>query len=218
MKKKVFLFGILIISLMLILPLAIAINESQIDKAYECLEEKVKDRCDSLSSEERIFSLLAIKECKDEIITDSQNDECWPGSGCRIKTTAQAILALDKSNVNIDKASEWLSSQKTTPLDIVWYLQIESSEETTCTITYSNSSYPITIGEDKKISSGAGSCLSLSEGGWWLQVSSGCYDKEFEIKCHDNSFLTNLLFKKSASSTIHVLEDSHTASAEASTY
>ena len=218
MKKEVFLFSVLILVIFCVSFVTADENESQIDKAYECLENKVKDRCDALSSEERIFSLLAIGECQDEIISDSQNDECWPGSGCKIKTTAQAILALDKVNVDVDKASEWLSSQKTTPSDINWYLQIESSEETTCTITYSDSSYQITIGEDKKINSGAGSCLSLSEGAWWLKVSSGCYDEEFEIKCHDSSFLTNLLFKKTTSSTIYVSEKTTSASAEASTY
>ncbi len=227
MKKEVFLFSFLIIVLILCVSFTIAQEDdagdadneqSKIDKAYNCLEDKVKDKCSSLSSEERIFSLLAIKECKDEIISDSQSDECWPDSGCRIKTTAQAILALDKANVNTDEAIEWLSSQNATPLDMDWYLQIESSEETTCTVTYSGSSYQIIIGEDKKINSGAGSCLSLSEGGWWLKVSSGCYGREFEIKCHDSSFLTNLLFKKTTSSTIHVSEKTTSASAEASTY
>ena len=219
MKKEVFLFGVLIMALICSMSYATAdTNASGVDKAYECLEEKVEEKCDALSSEERIFALLAIGECQDEIIADSQNDECWPGSGCRIKTTAQAILALDKANVDVDEAVEWLSSQNTTPKDIDWFLQIESSEETTCTITYSGSSYQITIGEDKKISSGAGSCLSLSEGAWWLKVSSGCYNEEFEIKCHDNSFLTNLLFKKTTSSTIYVSEKTTSASAEASTY
>jgi len=224
MKKEVFLFSILIILLMFILPFAIAdINvsdsddeQSKIDKAYTCLEEKVQDKCSSLSLEEQIFSLLAIKECKDEVVSDSKNDECWPESSCDIKSTAQAILALDRVNTNTDEAETWLLSQNKTPENIVWYLEIESPELTTCTITYSGSSYAITIGTDKKISSGAGSCLSLAQDDYWLKISSSCYDKEFEISC-EKQFLTTLLFKKETSSTIHVSEKATSASAGGTT-
>ena len=128
-RKEVFLFTILITFLIFIIPFAIADEtDDKINKAYECLEGKVHNKCSSLSSEERIFSLLAIEKCKSEVISDSKNDECWPKSNCKIKTTAQAILALDKINVDTSKAEDWLFSQNTTPLDIVWYLEIESTE------------------------------------------------------------------------------------------
>ena len=224
MKKRVFLFSVLIISLMLMFPIIIAdINisdadddQSKIDKAYTCLEGKVKDKCSSLSLEEQIFSLLAIGECKDEVLADSKDDECWPKSNCNIKTTAQAILSLDRVNTNTDEAETWLLSQNKTPEDLVWYLQIESPEETNCTITYSGSSYTTIIEANKKISSNAGSCLSLAQDGYWLKISSGCYDNEFEISC-DKQFLTTLLFKKKDSSTIHVSEKATSASAGGTT-
>ena len=216
MKKQVFLFSILIILIFSLSCVRADINKSKVDKAYSCLKEKVKDRCSELSLEEKIFSLLAIGECKNEIISDSKNEGCWPDSGCKIKTTAQAILALNKAGVNTDEAEKWLLSQNTTSLDIDWYLEIESPEETTCEITYSGSSYPISIGEDKKMSSNAGSCLSLSEDKWWLKISPACYDTEFEISC-DQQFLTTLLFKKTTSSTIYVLEKTSSASAGGTT-
>lgn len=220
MRKKVFLFGILIVFLMFILPLVFAdendTEQSKINMAYNCLEEKIKDKCSSLSCEEKIFSLLAVQKCKDELVKDSLDNKCWPKSDCKIKTTAQAILALNEAGNSATEAETWLLSQNKTPPDIDWYLQIESPESAICTISYGGSENQILIGEDKKINSGAGSCLSLSEGGWWLRISPICYDKEFEITC-DKRFLTNLLFKMESSSTVHVSDKTSSASAEGTT-
>lgn len=230
MKRGAVLFVILLLSI-LVLPFAVAVdnnsgggnievgldnNISKISIAYNCLENRVSDKCSS-SLEDNIFTLLAIKKCKSEVIDESDNNECWPKSGCGIKATAQAILALDKSGTDTSKAEKWLISQNRTSSEVVWYLQIESSEAVTCTITYSGSSHQISIGEDKRINSGAGSCLSLSEGDWWLKISPSCYEKEFEIQCHDSSFMTSLLFKKQTSSTIYVSSNPHSASAEGTT-
>ena len=191
---------------------------SKIDKAYECLRNKIDGKCDSLSLEEKIFSLLAVGECRNELIEDSEDAECWPDNDCAIKPTAQAILALSEAGTDTSDAEKWLISQNQTPENMDWFLQIESSDATTCTITYDDNSYQISIGADRKINSGAGSCLSLSEGGWWLRISPGCYEQEFAIKCHESSFLTNLFFKKTTSSTIHILEQTTSAAAEGTTY
>ncbi|MBU2562041.1 MAG: hypothetical protein KKF68_00055 [Nanoarchaeota archaeon] len=217
MKKRLVLFSILIILLIYNTSFFLAAEnvtaeKTGVDLAYDCLREKVSERCSSISSEERIFSLLTIKECKNEVVSDSAGGECWPKSGCNIKTTAQAILALGGSA----KAEDWLLAQKEIPSELSWFLQIESPEATICTITYDGSSYSTSINEDKKISSGAGSCLTLSEGGWWLKVSPDCYEKEFKISC-DKQFLTSLLFKKTGSTTIHVSEKTTSASAEGTT-
>jgi hypothetical protein len=209
MKKKVLLFSILVIFLILVLPSIIAGETEDINKSYACLEGKVKDKCSSLSSEEKIFSLLAIGECKDEVISD-------PKYKTDLKSTAQAVLALDKAHADTTEAETWLFSQNATPSNIIWYLEIESLEATNCTITYSNSSYPIKIGSDKKINQGAGSCLSLSDGSWWLKISSSCYTQEFEVSC-DKGFLTTLLYKKPLSSAIYVSEDTNSASAGGTT-
>ena len=188
---------------------------SQIDKAYKCLEDKVKDEC-STSPIDNIFTLLAIKKCGKEVKEDSHSDECWPESDCSIKMTSQAVLALDHAGYATSEAEDWLFEQNNTPDDIYWYLEIESPEETICEIRYDSKDYTINIGADKKISSSAGSCLSLSTGNYWLRVSPSCYDEEFEVSC-DESFLTTLLFKKKTSSTIHVSETTHSASAEGTT-
>ncbi|HEB46954.1 MAG TPA: hypothetical protein ENI22_00610, partial [Candidatus Pacearchaeota archaeon] len=156
MKKRI-LFGVFFIFLILttfsFLYAQTSSEEEQekVDNAYSCLEDKVDGKCSSLSTEEKIFSLLAIDECQADVIADSSGDgECWPDPNCRVKTTAQAILALDNTGVNTDKAETWLLSQNKTPTELTWFLEIESSEATTCSIDYSGLSYTINIGEDKK--------------------------------------------------------------------
>jgi hypothetical protein len=221
--KKRGLFSILFISIILMLSFAISAQsgledeQEKVDEAYECLEGKVEGKCSSLSTEEKVFSLLAIDECQAEVMSDSANDgQCWPSSNCRLKTTAQAVLALDNTGVNTDDAEEWLLSQNITPAELIWYLEIESNEETTCTLSYSESPYTVNIGEDKKISNSAGTCLRLAQDDYWLRVSPSCYDQEFQISC-DQDFLTTLLFRKATSSTIHVSEKTSSAAAEGTT-
>lgn len=191
-------------------------EDSKIDKAYDCLKEKVDDECDSLSVEELIFTYLAIGECKSELMDNSDDDECWPDSNCNIKNTAQALLALESRGSSTTDVKEWLISQNSTPSDLYWYLQIESPEETSCEITYSDSTYVINIDEDKKLNGNAGSCLVISDNDYWLRIYSECYDEEFDVSC-DEQFLTNLLFTKEDSSTIHVSDETHSSSAEGTT-
>jgi hypothetical protein len=216
MKKEV----MIILFILLIVPFILAEDsienssseDSKIDAAYKCLKDKLGEDCSS-SLEENIFSLLAIGECKEKILSEALNDdECWPKSNCNIKTTAQAILALDSVGSSTSNAEKWLISKNITPEELIWYLEIESPKKTSCTITYGGVSYQTTIGEDKKLSSSAGSCLTLSSGSWWLQVSSSCYNYEFEISC-DEDFLTTLLYKKKTSPTVYVSESITSASA-----
>lgn len=193
-------------------------EQAKVNKAYSCLQNKTSGNCDSLSIEEKIFSVLAINSCSSELISASSNSgECWPvssSSSCNVKSTAQAILALKKSS---SSAEDWLYSKQITPSDLSWYLEIESDSATTCTISYGSSSYTISIGEDKKINNNAGSCLFPSQDDYWLEISQSCYNIEFTISC-DQSFLTTTLFRKSTgSATIHVSEDTSSASAGGAT-
>lgn len=214
MKKKGIIFAFLLV-LILSAFLVTAANETDADKAaYSCLENKVKDQCSTLSTEEKIFSLLAIERCKTEVLSDSLAEECWPDVGCRIKTTAQAILALRRVNTDTVKAENWLLSQKANFLDIDWFLQTESEGATTCTVSYSGSSYSFAINEDKTISASVGTCLRVE--GYWLKISPSCYDYEFKISCK-NSFLTSLLYKKKTSTTIYVSQTTNSASGEGTT-
>ncbi len=203
MKKSVLL--ILLLSLFLI---SFVIAEDEVvqpidDKAYACLNDILDQKsCEGLSTEGKIFALLTLGKCKDEILDDSNFKS-------NIKYTSQAILALDKVGVDTSEALYWLWAQNKTPTDMIWYLQIDSSEATTCTITYGTKTTTINLGEDKKIASiSGGNCLIRATNGYWLEIASTCYDKEFEITC-DKDFKTNLLFQNPSESTIHVSSETH---------
>ncbi|MFW6282640.1 MAG: proline-rich domain-containing protein [Minisyncoccales bacterium] len=229
MKKEVIFSSLFLIVLVFFLPLVLTEENStesdapvdedeKIDNAYDCLEEKVDAKtCSDMNTEEKIFALLSIGECEDELIEESNDRKCWPASRCNIKTTAQAVFAIDKrGSEDIEEAKEWLLSKEIFPSDLEWFLQIESSKKTKCTIEYKGASFKINIDEDKKIDSNAGSCLQLSQGDYWLKISGNCYDDAFTITC-DKDFLSNIFFKRKDSSVIHVLDKTSFGSPNSST-
>jgi len=224
MKKRILILFLFIVLFFSVFPSVNAVinatqEKQKIDLAYSCLKDKVNTSalCSSLSTEEKIFTLLAVNQCKTELISDSANTgECWPSANCRIKTTSQAILALDHSGANTDKAENWLLNQTKATTDLQWFLEIESPEPTSCTVTYSGLSFNVNIGADKKITNNAGGCLSLAENDYWLRIDPSCFDEEFEISCNQR-FLTTLLFKKPSSSTVHVSPESSSAAQDGST-
>jgi hypothetical protein len=99
--------------------------------------------------------------------------------------------------------------------DINWYLQIETSNKSTCYAAYSDSEYSFKIYEDKTLSGNAGKCLTVSED-YWFKVNPSCYNKEIKISCRD-SFSTSLFFKNKLSQMIYVLDGSKSASGEGTT-
>jgi hypothetical protein len=222
MKKSVFIAGFFIIIIFAAVSIQAQANlteeNQKVSEAYSCLQSEISERsCASLSTDEKIFSLLSIGKCQSELIASSSNSgECWPSGDCDVKTTAQAVLALDNVNVNTAKAKSWLLAQQETPAELQWYLEIESSSPTTCTISYPGTSVNVNIGEDKKISNNAGPCLVLAEDDYWLRISPVCFDYTFDVSC-DQNFLTTLLFRKTGSSTIHVSPDSSSASSGGTT-
>jgi len=209
MDKNRFMLGILIAFLLLSISFALAeTNSEKVDNAYTCLRNKINEKkCSTLSTEEQIFSLMTISKCKSEVNSVLEKN---------VKTTAQAILALNEAGFDTDDAETWLQAQTQPSSELDWYLQIESSEPTTCKITYDLIDYNIDIGEDKRISSRAGTCLTLAQDDYWLKVKSTCYNKKFTISC-DTQFFTNLLYQKEDSSIIYLLEQRNSASADGTT-
>ena len=224
MKKGVIFCFLFVFIILTIFPSVSALlnatqEKQKVDMAYACLESKVKNvTCSSLTEEERIFVLLSTGQCKTEVLADSSNaGECWPSGNCRIKTTAQAILALDNVGASTSKAQSWLLNQTGGVTELSWFLEIESPNQTSCQIDYASfETFTIDIGSDKKIIGDTGSCLTITEDRYWLEVSPSCFDEEFSISC-DKNFLTTLLFKKEGSSTVYVLPKSSSAVAEGTT-
>jgi hypothetical protein len=162
-------------------------------RAYACLEKKVAGRCNSLSTDEKVLSLLTLGRCKNELVSESSPNNCWPKSSCSVKTTAQAVLALSKVGVSVTSAKDWLLSQSTTFKDMNWFLQVETENNSSCSVTYSGSSYDFKVNEDKTLSGRFGNCLSLYQN-YWLKISSSCYNQDMQISCSE-SFITSLLYQ-----------------------
>ena len=72
MKSGVKIFGIFILTLVIMSSLIFAAAQSQdettkVDNAYKCLENKVNSTtCTYLTDEQKFFTLLTIGECEDE--------------------------------------------------------------------------------------------------------------------------------------------------------
>ena len=198
-------------------------NQGDVNRAYSCLTDEINEKgCENLGLGEQIFSVLSTGKCKTELLEASSNEECWPSGNCDIKSTSQAMLALEEKGTVSDEAKDWLLESTVPPREIDWFLQIESNYETSCTINYETNSNDrttnVVFAEDKKITSiSGGSCFSATNtGDYWLEVSESCYGTEFQISC-DQDFLTSLLFQGSSSSTIHVLDSASSASAGGTT-
>ncbi|MBU2503766.1 MAG: hypothetical protein KJ879_01810, partial [Nanoarchaeota archaeon] len=171
MEKRLAFLGILFVFAIATLSLvSAAVNQTtetdKVEAAYSCLNKKVQGNCAALSTEEKIFSLLSIGQCRSEVLSGSTDDGCWSSStssSCKLKTTAEAILALKNSNAGtqVQEAEDWLLSQNRKPSELTWYLQVETPGASTCTVAYSGlSSYSFNILEDKTLSGNPGPGLS----------------------------------------------------------
>ncbi len=229
MRKRV-VFGLLILSVIIVALFAVSVSaatnstteQQKVANAYSCLENKSKigSTCSSFSTEEKIFALWADDLCQAQVTNASSNPsstkQCWPNGGCNVKTTAQAVLALDNVGADTTNAQNWLTNQSKTPTDLTWYLEIEPQNATSCTVTYAGRPFNIDIGTDKKISGNPGGCLIISPNGYWLQIGPSCYNQDFQVSCTDN-FITTLLYQQPSSSTIHVSDQANSAAAGGTT-
>ena len=221
MKKKVGIFVFLMLFLLINISfisaeLTVQEENEKVTLAYECLNDKIDNKdCSRMTTEQAIFSLLAVKRCESKVYEDGADLECWPKNNCDLKTTAQAILALEQVGEDTTLAEEWLLKQNATPTDLEWYLEVDSLIPTSCTTSYGSMDFNYEIDEDKKIINVAGDgeqCLSVSESGYWIRIKEQCYDETFETTC-DQDFLTTLLFKKQGLPTVYVLKSTHSENA-----
>ncbi len=193
-------------------------NQSKIQTAFTCLEDKVAGKCSTLSLQEISLTILAtpknsvLDECVNALKDKKRSENCWGTNGCNIKETALAILALNHMGENTDAAENWLLAQNKTPVDLVWYLEQDSNEASECHISYDSNDYTVNVNENKKISANAGTCLTRAQANFWLKVSPSCLNKEFRIEC-DKNFISTLLYKNQNSPTIYVLEDTESSPA-----
>ncbi len=186
-------------------------DPAKIAKGFTCLESKVEGKCSSLSIQDISLTILAspktsvFDECLDALQAKKRTDNCWGASGCNIKDTAMAILALEHAGEDTSKAEAWLLAQNKTPTDLIWFLQQDSSEAADCHVKYGSNDFLFSVDVYKKLSADAGSCLTRAQSDFWLKIAPSCYNNEFIIECNQK-FIATLLYKNQNSETIHVLD------------
>lgn len=221
MKKGVLLVTCAL--LLLIAPALAAENDTDaaIQKAYQCLQAEIGNKSSStLSLQESIFGMLAlgdVQKLRDKIESERSNN-CWPKSGCRLKETAQVLLAYDYARKDTSGIKKYFSERNGSTTDLTWFIMIDIANHVpaTCTIKNSGSTRTINIGEDMKLSGEGGSCLSIISSGYWLQISSSCIDQKYDISCNQD-FVTTLLYQKSGVDTIYVSPETHSAASSGTT-
>lgn len=192
------------------------------EKSYNCLKTKIDQTTyASMTNEELSFSLLALAydktrqdAIKNELDTradvSTEGRKCWPSGACTLKETSQVLLAYYYIGADTSEIKSWLYNQTIATGDLVWYLQIDTSEQTDCTLTYENASKKITVNADKTISGTPGACFRLVQNNYWLEVVSSCYDKNIEITCN-NDFLTSIIYRGKNQNTYYVSDITNTA-------
>jgi hypothetical protein len=190
-----------------------------IDLAYECLENEIEGKS-SLSLQEAIFGTLALgsKSKLNDVISDEEGDNCWPKSSCKVKETAQVLLAKERSGGSTDDIVSWLLENDGSAEDLIWFLQIdiENKISSECTVRYRDTEKSIDVNEDLTLTGGGGTCLSVSNSGFWLEIDESCFDDTFEITC-DEDFITALIYQKKNGNTIFVTGETNSAASSGTT-
>jgi hypothetical protein len=212
MKKRVVLAYSIIIALLALSFISAAndtVSSDPYSSSYTCLKSQIDSRgYSSLTIEELASSLLALgydgarqSALVSELEKRKSSENCWPSSSCTLRETSLVLLAYNYIGKNVDAIKNWLLNQTMSTKDLTWFLQIETTNKSDCTITYDGSQKKISISEQKIVSGNLGSCLKLAYNGYWLEVANSCYDKDFNISCNSD-FLTSTFYKKTSGSTL----------------
>ena len=222
-KRKIFCF-VLIVVLLGSFVIAQSDNdiseEKKIDNAYSCLNNEIKT-AEKILLQDAIFGVLAVGSNEillKKIDEEKKSDEdCWPKADCKIKETAQVLLAYDRIGKDTGKIKDWLISKSANMSNIAWYLEIDTQGvPSECNIKYSEAEHKINLNEDGKISGNLGNCLKVAREEYWLEINSQCIDKEFEISCNNSNFLSALVYQKRGGNIIFVISKEQSASLGAS--
>lgn len=197
-------------------------NLTDIEKGYSCLKTSVDStNCVTRNIRLNAFNLLAgaydsstQTKCRAALLSKKNANECWPeteAGTCDLKSTAMAIIALNRIGEDVEKPINWTLSHKRLENGLIWYLEIEASNSTQCTVNGKS----IILGEDKKIVTPSGNPdgLEKSYGNYWFKITKT--EKNYTISCN-KSFTTSLLYQKSGTtgnSVYYVSSNPHSASA-----
>lgn len=192
-------------------------NKTAIEKAYECLENELKNDCSGATNVQQLaFSILAtpktdiLKKCVESLEAKEKPEGCFGDSSCTIKDTALAILALNHARKNTTKYENWILSKKITSSEVEWILQQDSEGETNCILKYDGTDYSFKASENKKLTGYFGPCFNPIYQNYWLGIEEDCLSKNFKIGC-DKRFLISFLFRTPNSNRLNILSNTKEA-------
>ncbi len=212
-KRGIIIFAFLFL---LLIPLIISDETSQVEKAYDFVENTTSEiGCSNLALEEKIFVYFSNGLCKSELLNSVLDGECFSedSSSCDLELTSLAAIVFGINNKDISNYTSWISEQKMSTDSLEWFLQIDSSGDAFCTITSSDEIYSLELNSNEKLtSSDSSSCFSIYNN-YWIEISPSCYDNFFNVSC-DSLFSTNLFFRKSSSSEMNFFYTEKSASSD----
>lgn len=219
MRYSIILLSLVVVCLSLNLVSADAESDA-VDKAYQCIESKLTSRSSSsLALQEALFGALAIGSNTNALARiDAEKNTigdqtCWPSSGCKVKDTAQMLLAYEEIGRSTDSLESYLLSKSASATGLRWFLvvDIENQEAATCTVRYGGQSRSLNVGEDMRITGDAGSCLTSAGDGYWLEIAPNCLERSFEVSCNKD-FITSLHYRKNNNDeTLYLSPNTHSA-------
>jgi hypothetical protein len=196
-------------------------NATAIDNAYNCLRNQTTGK--NLSLGDAMFTTLALGGDSFNRLESfkNANSSCWPKGACKLKETAQALLAYNKIGQDTTGIKNWILSRNTTASELNWFLEIDitSKAASSCTIKdgrTSTTSSTITISEDATIAGNPGPCFSIAQNGYMLKVTPSCLRNEFTISCN-GTFVTSILYQKAGGNILFVLPEAHSATDSSTT-
>lgn len=218
-KKSVFIV-ILVLSVFLVISSIQAASNDTEEKSFTCLKNQLGNNCgNSQSTQTTAFNLLSMSydskiqsNCKNSLY-NLKKTNCWSetsSGSCSIKATAQAVIALKTIGENVNDAVNWLLARKKPASGFTWFLEIDSLNQTTCTINGRD----FVIQDNKQITGNDPSGLIKTYNNYWFQILD--LSKNFTISC-DKDFVTTLLYQRPDSNSFFVSSEPHTASAGDST-
>lgn len=193
-------------------------NLSKIEKGFSCLTTQVKSDCSGATTIQEIaLTIMAspsgvTQACYNRLLTYKKDEGCFGTSGCDVRDTALAILAINHVGQNTEQYESWLLNHSMNADDLIWYLEQDSNVKSSCKVSYDSTDYTFNALENKKLDGSTGNCLTPAQSDYWLQISPNCYDKTFTLLC-DADFIATLIYKQPTSPTIYVLSGTKSAQA-----
>jgi competence protein ComGC len=219
--------GLIILSFAVILTLFLCnfakaaenVSTDNVNNAYKCLEDQIKNK--TLSLKEAVFSALALGS-KGNIVSRIESDRdansCWPKGACKMKESAQVALAYNRMGKDSAAIKKWILSKNASATELKWLLEIDITNKAaaSCTIKEGGRTSTIRVLENSRLQGSPGSCFSIDSEGFMLRINNNCLGRQFEISC-DQDFVTSVLYQRTSGGTLFILPETHSAASLGST-